>query len=102
MSFFTNKTINNCKEAAMPSHMKLSTQQDKEQCMTVNISGRLDANSVSEVWDRAQEIVNSCSAKSLVIDLEKVDYLDSAGAVLISTLEKGWNKTATALSPFWD
>jgi len=76
----------------MPSHIKISTQQDKEQCLTVNIHGRLDANSVSEVWDRAQESVNSCSSRSLVLDLGKVDYLDSAGAVLISTLEKGWKQ----------
>jgi phospholipid/cholesterol/gamma-HCH transport system permease protein len=70
----------------------ISTRQDKNQCQTLILAGRLDNRGVAGVWEKAEKMVTACQAQRLVLDLEKVDYLDSAGAALIATLEKQWQQ----------
>lgn len=52
------------------------------------ISGKLDANTASEVEKKLQDAINS-GHKKLVLDLQGLDYLSSAGMrVLLQTYRK--------------
>jgi phospholipid/cholesterol/gamma-HCH transport system permease protein len=53
----------------------------------VSISGRLDAPGVSGLWSAVTRKISAHDTPDLVIDLEGVEYLDTAGATFISHLE---------------
>ncbi len=58
---------------------------------TFCLSGRLDARGIARVWQQACLAIGRVKSPTLVINLEKVDYLDMAGAAFIfhlKTLEK--------------
>ncbi len=76
----------------MNHHATVSTRQDAPRGLTITLAGRLDNRGAGDVWERAEKMVTSCHAQSLVLDLGKVDYLDSAGAALVSTLSKRWKE----------
>ncbi|MCP4116173.1 MAG: MlaE family lipid ABC transporter permease subunit [Desulfobacteraceae bacterium] len=76
----------------MNSQTTVSTRQDTPKGRTITLAGRLDNRGAGVVWQQAEELVASCRAQSLVLDLDKVDYLDSAGAALVATLETRWKE----------
>ncbi len=53
----------------------------------VSITGRLDARGVSGLWSAVTRKISAHDTQDLVIDLEGVEYLDTAGATFISHLE---------------
>ena len=59
-----------------------------EETTIVSLSGRLDSNSVSLLWKKITKHLSINKTANLTFDLAKVDYLDAAGAILISHLEK--------------
>jgi len=54
---------------------------------TVSFAARLDAKGTSGIWRDVTRKISSCNTTNLIFDLEKVDYLDTAGATFIAHLE---------------
>jgi phospholipid/cholesterol/gamma-HCH transport system permease protein len=61
------------------------SRQDRSS--VVSISGRLDARGVSGLWPLITRKISAGDTPDLVLDLENVEYLDTAGAVFISHVE---------------
>jgi phospholipid/cholesterol/gamma-HCH transport system permease protein len=68
----------------------LSIHQDSTRGTTVTLSGRLDMAGVSRVWEKAEKTLTGTG--DLVIDLEQVDHMDSAGAALVWFIKKSWKQ----------
>ncbi|MFH2059116.1 MAG: MlaE family lipid ABC transporter permease subunit [Pseudomonadota bacterium] len=49
--------------------------------------GRLDARNAALTWQEISSAVQACTTPQLTIDIEKTDYLDTAGATFLSHLE---------------
>ncbi len=77
----------------------LSIHQDSTRGTTVVLSGCLDITGVSTVWEKAEKALTGTG--SLVIDLEQVNHMDSAGAALVGFINRTWQrrtgKTITVL-----
>ncbi|MBC8439547.1 MAG: MlaE family lipid ABC transporter permease subunit [Deltaproteobacteria bacterium] len=54
----------------------------------ISITGRLDAKGTSNLWQAITKKISSCDLSNLTLDLERVNYLDTAGATLIYHIEK--------------
>ncbi len=67
--------------------MQITTTEAREHHVTVSLSGRLDAFSASNVQIELEQL---CSKGILhfVLDLSKVEFLDSAGLAVLVTLLK--------------
>ncbi len=66
------------------------TKQRIDDTLTVKISGRLDSTNCKEV---EQELKSALAGvKELVFDLEKLEYLSSAGLRIIVSCQKTMNK----------
>ena len=69
----------------------------KDSSTTICLAGRLDAQSVASLWRDVIKKIPVNKPDRLTIDLEKVEYLDSAGAMFVCHLKrfarnKGINK----------
>lgn len=58
--------------------------------LVLTLTGRLDARGAAGIWERSVNLVTRTGVRSLTIDLAGVDYLDAAGAVLVSALKQNW------------
>ena len=65
---------------------KLNKDNNK---LLVMIEGRIDSNTAPELFDTLKNAVEGI--KELVIDLEKVDYISSAGLRVFLSLQKTMN-----------
>ena len=54
----------------------------------ISITGRLDAKGTSSLWQGITKKISNCDLPNLTLDLEKVNYLDTAGATFIYHIEK--------------
>jgi phospholipid/cholesterol/gamma-HCH transport system permease protein len=60
---------------------------------TISLSGSLNATGVAEVWQKVEKNLEQLTGtETLVIDLERVDYLDSAGAALVEFIRTTWKQ----------
>lgn len=64
--------------------------QDSTRGTTVTLSGSLDIAGVSKVWEKAEKALSGTG--DLVIDLERVDHMDSAGAALVWFIKTTWKQ----------
>ncbi|MBU0463490.1 MAG: MlaE family lipid ABC transporter permease subunit [Proteobacteria bacterium] len=53
----------------------------------ISITGRLDAKGTSSLWQGITKKISNCDFPNLTLDLEKVNYLDTAGATFIYHIE---------------
>lgn len=53
----------------------------------VALTARLDAKGASGLWQEITRKISGCNTANLILDLEKVEYLDTAGAAFICYLE---------------
>ncbi|MEW5940894.1 MAG: STAS domain-containing protein [Chloroflexota bacterium] len=74
------------------------TTQTEPAVSILHLAGRLDANTESLLRERAVELHQS-GARRLVLDLEKVDYISSAGLRAIHQLYKVFTPSGDA--PGW-
>ncbi|MFN2359406.1 MAG: STAS domain-containing protein, partial [Desulfotignum sp.] len=51
-------------------------------------SGRLDAQGIADVWEKAGNRIRQANGPALAIDLSGVDYFDTAGAAFITHLDR--------------
>ena len=63
---------------------------NKENMCIIKICGRLDTNSAPELDNELQNITGNVS--SLIFDLEKLDYISSAGLRIILATQKAMMK----------
>ncbi|WP_041273489.1 ABC transporter permease [Desulforapulum autotrophicum] len=68
----------------------LSINHDNAQGTTVTLSGSLDIAGVSKVWEKAEKALFGTG--DLVIDLKRVDHMDSAGAALVWFIKTTWKQ----------
>lgn len=73
------------------------TVLNKDNSTTICLAGRLDAQNVASLWRDVIKKIPVNKPARLTLDLEKVEYLDSAGAIFVSHLKrfasnKGINK----------
>jgi len=59
---------------------------------TICLGGRLDAKGIASIWHGTCLAVKKITTPSLVINLEKVDYLDMAGASFIAHVKSLYEK----------
>ena len=50
------------------------------------LTGRLDANTLPELWDKARRAADEATAKPLVVDASGIEYCDGAGVALFVEL----------------
>lgn len=70
--------------------LTIDTAPDRQ---TFCFDGRLDAQGVSRLWHRAMRAAETAGDPPIFIDLEKVDYLDLAGAAFITRLAGPENRS---------
>lgn len=87
-----------CKKRKEKDHLTLSADnsatpvsfsisKDPEAC-TVHIRGRLDARGAAQLWQTLpRQISKQRTADKLILDLEHLDYLDTAGTVFLFHLK---------------
>ncbi len=73
-----------------------------DNAVTLFLSGRIDADGCAAVWKKASEFItkkteNLSGIPCFILNLENVDYFDTAGAALVSNInelakKKGWDK----------
>jgi phospholipid/cholesterol/gamma-HCH transport system permease protein len=54
----------------------------------ISITGRLDAKGASSLWQAITQKISNTDLPNLTLDLERVNYLDTAGATFIYHIEK--------------
>ena len=54
----------------------------------ISITGRLDAKGISSLWQGITKKISNKDFPNLTLDLEKVNYLDTAGAFFICHIER--------------
>lgn len=59
----------------------------------ISLTGRLDAQAASRLWQEWPGIVQATDTHGIVLDLEHLDYLDTAGAALLCHLESRFTAT---------
>jgi len=65
----------------------IHTRQVTEQCATVALDGRLDANNTQPLKESLEQLIDG-GTSYLVVDLAQVPFIDSAGlAALVSALK---------------
>ncbi|MCC7328027.1 MAG: MlaE family lipid ABC transporter permease subunit [Burkholderiales bacterium] len=61
------------------------------------LSGRLDADTIPEVWRQALQVVRGSGGKSVVVDAAGIDYCDGAGIALLVDLLRQPRQTPIAV-----
>jgi phospholipid/cholesterol/gamma-HCH transport system permease protein len=59
---------------------------DADDRRVLALSGRLDAGTIRDLWQRATHAVREAAAKRIVVDARAVDYCDGAGIALLVDL----------------
>lgn len=72
--------------------MKQLTVSEHDQNTVLSLTGRLDAKSVSSLLQEASQIIAKTQTPNLILDLEAVDYMDTAGAAFLCHLENECKK----------
>lgn len=73
--------------------MEIHQEKNNDATATITLSGRLNATGVAEVWQKVEKDLKQLTGTGpLVIDLEQVDYLDSAGAALVEFIRTTWKQ----------
>jgi phospholipid/cholesterol/gamma-HCH transport system permease protein len=67
------------------SRFKITEQGNSK---IISFFGRFDARDTAGIFHDIDKEISICKSEYLVLDLEKVEYLDSAGAMLISHFKK--------------
>ena len=76
-----------CQHQYVPLVVREETQLGAEEgSIVVLLGGRLDAESIGQIWKNAFQVLHEKNPKHLVIDASKVDYCDGAGIGLIFEL----------------
>ena len=60
--------------------------RDTDVARVLALSGRLDANSIRDVWREARSALAAATGKRVVVDASEVDYCDGAGIALFVDL----------------
>lgn len=76
MGLFGKKKNNTASNSVNNAFLKITTSKDGAE-YTFMLEGRLDTNTSPELKSKVDEVVDD--AKKLVFDLEKLDYISSAG-----------------------
>ena len=71
----------------MTKHTNFRIEQPVASTLKIIFSGRLDIDSVAELWSSCVNSIQS-SPKLLILDFKDVDYCDGAGIALIQVLQK--------------
>jgi phospholipid/cholesterol/gamma-HCH transport system permease protein len=79
---------------ALPAHI---SHQTEGETLSLVLAGRLDAEGVAEVWDEAIRLIDLKTLKKVELDLAGVDYLDIAGASLVTELQLVCKRRGMAL-----
>ena len=67
--------------------ISLSKQDGKVPVTVLHIQGDIDASNYTSIIDKAQEVYNE-GARHLLLDLEKVPYVSSAGLMALHTIAR--------------
>jgi anti-anti-sigma factor len=67
--------------------ISLSKQEGKVPVTVLHIQGDIDASNYTTIIDKAQEVYNE-GARHLLLDLEKVPYVSSAGLMALHTIAR--------------
>ncbi len=59
----------------------------REGVWIISIAGRLDYQGVASIWDKVLKLADQCGMDKLILDMAQVDYLDMAGAGLLTELQ---------------
>lgn len=81
------------------------TQSVMENQTVLYLCGRLDAETVARAWQPVSHSIAACSSRELVIDLERIDYMDTAGAAFLAHIEhsnKNRSLSLVNLNPDYD
>lgn len=63
------------------------TVSNKDNTTVISLDGRFDAKGASSLWQDITQTLSAGNTANLTLDLEKLTYLDTAGATLIYHLE---------------
>lgn len=63
------------------------TVSSKDNTTIISLAGRFDAKCASSLWKDITQTLSAGNTTNLILDLEKLTYLDTAGATLIYHLE---------------
>ncbi len=78
--------MNNIATKAEPYGLQVEGQKGQE--VLLRLSGRIALDNVYELWGELQKQVEEMSPAKLEVDLARVEYLDSSGALALILLEK--------------
>lgn len=67
--------------------MKQSRVSKQNQDTIISLAGRLDAKTISHLLSEGRQMIAKADTPGLMIDLEAVDYMDTAGAAFLCLLE---------------
>ena len=76
----------NVPETPSPSRYEIS--ENPEGGITLHIHGNMGTNNAGQMIDELTALLSDYSLSSLTVDLEKVDYLDDFGTLVLSHLRK--------------
>lgn len=76
MGLFSKKKKDTASNSGTNSHLKISTSKDGAE-YTFILEGRLDTNTSPDLESKVGDVVDD--ATKLIFDLEKLDYISSAG-----------------------
>lgn len=54
----------------------------------IDLEGRIDSQNCDQIEDEILTIIYSCKARSIVLNMEKLEYISSAGLRVILRLKK--------------
>jgi len=63
----------------------------------ISLSGRLDYQGVASIWDKALKLLEECDCERLVLEMSGVNYLDMAGAGLLTELQVRRGRSGSSL-----
>jgi len=76
------------KHGANKSNINFRIEQPAASTLKIVFSGRLDVDSVAELWSSCVTATIQSGPQSLILDFKDVDYCDGAGIALIQILQK--------------
>lgn len=76
------------KHDAKKSNVIFRIEQPEASTLEIIFSGRLDIDSVAELWHSCITTTIEHNPRSLILDFKDIDYCDGAGIALIETLQK--------------
>lgn len=74
------------KEIVIKSQLKYEVVEPSQ--LTINFFGKLNADTINQLWKDAFALRNKFTPQILALDVKNVEYCDSIGAILLIELEK--------------